>query len=101
MTRSRMSFITLLSLMLVTSGCYHAVVNTGAAPAGTPVTHTLWANGWIAGLIPPKPVDAVQMCSGAPVARVETQHTILNMLVAGLTASIYTPMTIEVTCAPR
>lgn len=87
-----------LAGIVLLSGCYHATIQTrpGQPPAGPP-THTIWANSWIAGLIPPPDVNGAQLCNGPP-AQVETQHTVLNSLVAILTFSIYTPITIQVTC---
>jgi hypothetical protein len=78
-------------------GCYHATVNTGVSPGSTQVTEE-WAKSFVYGLVPPPTVDAVAACASAGVARVETQHSFLNGLVAGLTFGIFTPMTITVTC---
>lgn len=91
--------LVLAVVVSTTTGCYHAVVDTGLEPEPAAVTHDVWANSWIAGLIPPKPIDATDLCRGQNAAKVETQHTFLNMLVDVLTAGIYTPITIQVTCA--
>jgi hypothetical protein len=48
-------------------------------------------------MISPAPVDT-RAC-GNGVSRVETQHSFLNGLVGVFTLSIYTPMSITVTCA--
>lgn len=86
-----------LAAVLVLVGCYHAVIDTGLAPS--PVTiDQQWASGFIYGLVPPNPVGTMQKCPHG-VAKVETQHSFLNSLVAGITVGIYTPMTITVTCA--
>jgi Bor protein len=50
------------------------------------------------GLVPPSTVETAAKCPNG-VAKVETQLSFLNQLVSVLTLSIYTPMTIEVTCA--
>lgn len=84
--------------IVLLAGCYHATIQTEPGqPTTAPPTHTIWAHSFIAGLIPPADVNAAQLCNGTP-AMVETQHTILNSIAAILTFSIYTPMTIEVTC---
>ena len=83
--------------VLMFSGCYHATINTGVAP-GTTQIHQPWATSFIYGLVPPATVDAMETCGSAGVARVETQHSFLNGLVAGLTFGIFTPMDILVTC---
>jgi hypothetical protein len=87
-----------LAGIVLLAGCYHATIQTepGAQPMSAP-THTIWANSFIAGLIPPPDVNAAALCNGTP-ALVETQHTVLNSILAILTFSIYTPMTIEITC---
>ncbi len=56
------------------------------------------AASWIFGIVPPKTVETASQCPNG-VARVETQLSFLNGLVGALTFSIFTPMTITVTCA--
>ena len=48
--------------------------------------------------MPPQVIQTASQCPNG-VARVETQHSFLNSLVAAITFSIYTPMTITVQCA--
>jgi len=79
------------------AGCYHATVETGAAPS-TEVIHQPFASSWIYGLVPPKTVEAESKCPNG-VSKVETQHSFVNELVGILTLGIYTPMEIKVTCA--
>lgn len=81
----------------VLGACYHATIDTGLAPSNQVITEK-WAAGWILGLIPPDTVHTASQCPSG-VARVETRHSFLNMLVQGLTGGIFTPMTIEVRCA--
>ncbi len=82
---------------LVVSGCYHVNVSTGIAPGANQVQEK-WAPGWIGGLVSPDPVDAAAQCGSAGVARVESRLSFLNGFVAVLTAHIFTPMEITVTC---
>jgi hypothetical protein len=89
-------FVPLLAAML-TAGCYHAVIDTGRAPSPQ-IIQKKWANSFIIGLVPPPIVQTASQCPNG-VAKVETQHSFLNGLVAALTWSIYTPMEITVTCA--
>jgi hypothetical protein len=95
----RSHLVTLAAAAVLLTGCYHASVDTGLSPAPEEATQRIWANSWIVGLVKPAAVDATRLCGGRKAARVETQHTFLNQVVAMLTAGIYTPMTIEVTCA--
>ncbi len=83
--------------VMVLGACYHATINTGLTPSKQ-VIKEAWAPGWIAGLIPPPVLETASRCPNG-VAVVETQHSFLNMVVTALTASIFTPMTIEVQCA--
>ena len=84
-------------LALCFTGCYHASVETGRAPGSQHIEQG-WASSYFAGAIPPKTVDAKSGCPNG-VSRVETKHSFLNQMVGILTLSIYTPMSIEVTCA--
>jgi hypothetical protein len=83
--------------LLLLSGCYHAVVDTGRAPSGQEF-HREWASSWIAGLVPPSTIATARECPNG-VARVDTKLSFLNQLVAGLTLGIYTPMDVRVQCA--
>ena len=89
----------IMALVMVTlSGCYyHATIETGLPPSNETVEEP-WAASWIGGLVPPATVETVAQCPDG-VARVETQISFLNALVAALTLSIFTPMNIKVTCA--
>jgi hypothetical protein len=86
----------LLAALVLTGACYHATIETGAAPS-TKVVQEEWAASWIGGLVPPDPVETASKCPNG-VSKVETQHSFLNMVANVLTLGIYTPMTITVTC---
>jgi imidazoleglycerol phosphate dehydratase HisB len=87
-----------LALTVVASAaCYHATIETGAKPSETVIDKD-WAAGWVYALVPPSTVETASKCPNG-VARVETQISFLNGLVALLTFEIYTPMSIKVTCA--
>ena len=81
------------------TGCYHAVINTGR-PESTDVISIKWANGFVYGLVPPPVVETAARCTNG-VAKVETQHSFLNVLAHIVTFGLYTPMQIDVTCAAR
>ena len=78
-------------------GCYHATIDTGLAPSTT-VVEKAWAPAWVYGLVPPATLETQAQCKSG-VSKVETQLSFLNQLVSGLTAGIFTPMSIKVTCA--
>ena len=81
------------------TGCYHAVIQTGR-PESTDVISIKWANGFVYGLVPPPVVETASRCTNG-VAKVETQHSVLNILAHIITLGIYTPIQIDVTCAAR
>ena len=81
------------------TGCFHAVIQTGR-PESTDVISLKWATGFILGLIPPAAVETASRCTNG-VARVETQHSFLNVLATLITLGIYAPIQIDVTCAAR
>jgi hypothetical protein len=89
--------IAVLALLVTTIGCYRATIDTGRQPSGTEVRND-WAHSFIAGLVPPAVVNTAAQCPNG-VARVETQHSFLNMLAQLVTFSLYSPMTIRVQCA--
>lgn len=84
-------------LVLALAGCYHATIDTGLQPSGQKVEKK-WAHSFLYGLVPPSTVETSSKCPNG-VARVETQLSFLNQVAAILTASLYTPMKIEVQCA--
>lgn len=86
-----------IAILAATAGCYHATIETGVTPS-TVTIERHWASSWIYGLVPPSTVEARSQCTGG-VARVDTQLSFLNMVVGAITAGIYTPMDIVVTCA--
>lgn len=97
MLRSASRIAAVAVLAVAASGCYHAVVDTGRAPSSTTIEKP-WAHSFLAGLVPPDVVETASRCPDG-VARVETKHSFLNSLANVLTWGIYSPMSIEVTCA--
>jgi hypothetical protein len=92
----------LLALALATAmatGCWHGTVTTSATPATT-VIDKPFQNSYVFGLVPPTEVNTQEQCPNG-VARVETEHSLANAVVSLLTAYIYTPTHIKVTCATR
>ena len=87
----------LAAAALVNGACYHQVVETGRTP-GTQIVDRPWQMSFVYGLVPPPAIDAAAQCPGG-VARVETQHSFLNGLVAAVTFGIVTPMRATITCA--
>ena len=82
---------------LCLAGCYHASVETGRA-SGSQHNEQGWAGSYFFGLVPPNTVEARSACPNG-VSRVETKHSFLNGLVGIVTLSMYTPISIDVTCA--
>ena len=94
----RRKLLALLVLCAIaTTGCYVATIETGL-PASNVKIEKKWAKSFVYGLVPPETITTMTKCPHG-VAKVVTQHSFLNGLVAVLTFSIFTPMTIEVTCA--
>lgn len=89
--------LAMVAVVLPTAACYHQVVDTGKAPSPT-VIDKPWQMSFIYGLVPPPELNVAQQCPGG-VAKVETQHSFLNGLVAGITFGILTPVQVTVTCA--
>lgn len=85
-----------LFISFTLSGCYHATVVMDAEPSEQ-VIEEKWAASWIAGLVPPEDIDASACMEGAAI--VETRQSFANLFVSALTAGIFSPMHIKVTCA--
>ncbi|HEX6964972.1 MAG TPA: Bor family protein [Gemmatimonadaceae bacterium] len=89
--------MSLIAVAVLLAGCYHAIVDTGRPPSSQVIDRP-WSNSFIYGLVPPPVLETMAKCPNG-VSKVETQHSFLNELVAVITAGIYTPMSIRVTCA--
>ena len=88
-----MLVLTALAMM----GCYHATVETGAAPSEQVIERCCEA-GFLGGLVPPKAVRSEAACPDG-VARVETSRSFSNVVFTVLTAGLYSPMSVRITCA--
>lgn len=97
MNRKRWSSLALV--VVLGTGCFHQVVNTGN-PAGATVVDKAFVPGWLWGLVANTPVDVRTECPMG-VAVVTTETSFLNGLVGGLTLGIFTPQHVRVTCASR
>lgn len=93
----RIAQVAMLVALLPAAACYHQVVETGK-PASPTVIDKPWQLSFIYGIVPPPAVSSAAQCPGG-VAKVETQQSFLNGLVAGLTFGILTPMQVTITCA--
>lgn len=83
--------------VLPIAACFHTTVYTGIPGAGETVSRR-WVPSYLAGAVAPTAVEPAATCK-AGVYRVETRHTLGNILVSAVTLGIYTPMRIDVTCA--
>lgn len=93
----RRNGLTLALTVLLMTGCYHQVVQTGATPApGNAVVQQTVAL-YFFGLVGAE-VDTTGDCPTG-VAIIETQQTFLNGLLGVVTLGIYTPQTVTITCA--
>jgi hypothetical protein len=97
--RRRALMPALLCAMLLSSACFHQIVQTGAT-AGTTVVDKPWVNTFIFGLVAAPEIDVRQQCPGG-VATIETEQSLVNGLVALVTIGIYTPQHVRVTCTGR
>jgi len=94
---ARLRPLIVLAVLVAGSGCYHATIETGRPASATVVTKS-FAPSFIYGLVPPPTLNVSQQCTSG-VAKVETMHSFVEGLVAGITFGIFTPMSMKVTCA--
>src|SRR5205814_5699637 len=83
----RMLRLSVACLVVATPACYHATVDTGLTPSNE-VVEKSFAAGWIAGLVPPSTVRTASRCTHG-AAKIETQLSFVNQLVAWLTLDIF------------
>ena len=86
-----------LLLLLVTNGCYYAVIDTGR-PQSVRTVERAWVSSYAGGLVRPKLGAVVEQCPHG-AARVEAHRSGSNLLVTVLTLGLYAPATVQVTCA--
>ena len=99
----RIKMLSLAAAGVVLTGCYHVSVvhNPGGVAqqgAGT-VVEKPFSHSFVAGLVPPAELNVSDRCPRGG-SKVETKHSFVNGLIAGITYNIYTPITVKVTCAP-
>lgn len=87
----------LTAVVLLTSGCFRQVVQTGRTPSATVITRP-WTHTYLWGLVPAKPIDVTTECRSG-LATVVTEQSFLNGLATVLTVGIWTPRHVTVTCA--
>src|SRR5216110_112574 len=94
---SRLLRLSLVGVFAFALACYHATVDTGLKPSAQ-VVEKSFAAGWIFGLVPPSTVATASQCSHG-AAKIETQLSFVNQLVAFVPLDILTPMSIKVKMA--
>jgi len=93
----RLAGLAMLAVTLPLAGCFRHTIQVGeGAPRGE-VVYDHWQNFWIGGLIGDSREDVDQICPSGD-ATIRARQSFLNALVAGLTAGIYMPTTLEVRC---
>jgi hypothetical protein len=86
-----------MGCMLLLSGCFHQVVQTGRAPSPTVVDKPFVAT-WLWGLVAANEIDIRKECPTG-VAVVETEQSFVNGLVGVVTLGIFVPQHVRITCA--
>jgi hypothetical protein len=88
------SAVSICAMLLTSCYTHTSVVGTGAQ-GSTEVKK--WNHYAIAGLVPIEVSDSKQMAGGAENYTITTKHSFVNLLVSGLTGSLYSPTTTIVT----
>jgi hypothetical protein len=100
----KIKFLALAVGGFVLSGCYHVTVVhnkagvTQQAAAAPVVVEKPFSHSFVYGLVAPAEVNVKDQCPRG-VSKVETKQSFINGLVAGITYSLYTPLSVKVTCA--
>lgn len=97
-----------IALVVVLGGYWRTQVTfspvlTGKVAGGTPFKETLTARHWLGGLVKGKQPDVdmalrKHLASGGRIESITivTRHSLVDMLVTGITILIYTPVTIDI-----
>lgn len=91
--RKTLALLALFALAL--PGCHHMHFATRAAPG---VVHSEWSHYFIAGLVGNPVYDVRRVCPQG-VSSIHQNATFVDMLLTGLTGSLWSPRTVTITCA--
>ena len=87
-----------LCIAVAATACFRNTVQTGLTPSNDYVVVSKWAPSWLGGMFESHAKVQPGQCPNG-VATVDTGLSFWNWVVSYLTAFIYTPETIVVTCA--
>ena len=79
------------------SGCYNLKYYSTTHP-GPGTTHSIWVHSFIAGLATIGEINLDAECPNG-VYKMKSNHNFVDILLAAVTADIYTPMNVVITCA--
>jgi hypothetical protein len=86
----------MLALTVALSGCFNLKYYDSTVP-GPGQTHKVWVHSFIGGLVSVGEMDFRGECPTG-VYKMNSNHTFVDLLLAGITAGIYTPMNVVYTC---
>lgn len=84
--------------MLLCSGCYTTKLEFANTGSGNVEVERRMQQTFFWGLVSPGHVDVDRACKGGEVKAVKSQVAGLGLLANWLTAGIWTPMTVKITC---
>ena len=89
--------VALVLALSALSGCYTLKYYNTAVP-GPGDVHTIWVHSFVGGLVTIGEVDLDAQCPYG-VYKLKSNQSFVDVLLAGITVGIYTPMNVVVTCA--
>ena len=95
---ARLVSFALVALTLTSTGCFRTYVYSETVKP-QPVTHVRVVHTFIYGIVNLRQVDVDEWCGGAGIQSVYSRLGGLGILGAALTAGLWVPMTVSVTCA--
>ena len=90
--------LSICGLVAMVSGCYHVTVVTGL-PESMTRSEEAFQMSYVVGLVPPPEINAEEVGCAQGVAKIETWHSFVNILIGGLSGNLITPISVSVTCA--
>lgn len=96
-----MTALPLAFALLAAPACYSTKMVFAEAPPAQVNIHRAWNHTFVYGFFTLGRVDLDRFCGRSEVHSIRTQVGLLGLLAGAVTAGIWTPMTVEVTCARR
>lgn len=95
----RRSLLALLAALTLSTGCYTTKLVVADADPDRANTHSTWQHTFFWGLVSPGSVNLSSYCGQNGIARARSQVGGIGLIAYWLTAGVWTPIQVRITCA--